>query len=238
MTEAGGNDPVLGILGGLGPGATVSFMSEVLEQTPAQRDQDHIEMVVYNDPKVPDRNYPERRDGEGPLPRLIRNAKRLEAAGADYIVIASNTTHRYYDEIATAVDVPMPHMISLVRDAVETADFDAVGVLTTTTAIDIGLYDEAFKETGVNIRYPEDREQMMEAIYAFKRGEKEEAKTMMDECVGKLLEDGVEAIVLGCTELSALPWDWDIPSIDPAVVLAKHCVERSYEPGAKGSESY
>jgi aspartate racemase len=230
MTEAGGSDPVLGILGGLGPGATVSFMNEVLEQTPAQRDQDHIEMVVYNDPKVPDRNYPERRSSEGPLPRLIRNAKRLETAGADYIVIASNTTHRYHDEIATAVTVPVPHMISLVRDEVTAADVGSVGILTTTTAIDIGLFDEQFQDTGIEVVYPDDRERMMEAIYAFKRGEKEEAKRLMDECVEVLLDQGVEAAVLGCTELSALPWEWDVPSIDPAAVLANHCVERSYSP--------
>lgn len=221
---------VLGILGGLGPGATVSFMDEILDQTPAKRDQDHIEMIVYNDPKVPDRNYPERRDGEGPLPRLIRNAERLEKAGADYIVIASNTTHRYYDEIAAAVDVPMPHMISIVHDEVASAELQSIGVLTTTTAVDIELFDRTFEETNVELQYPLDEEQMMDAIYAFKRGEEENAKTLMDRSVESLLNDGVEAVILGCTELSALPWDWDIPYIDPATVLARHCVERSYQP--------
>lgn len=225
MTET---DPVLGILGGLGPGATVSFMDEILEQTPATHDQEHIEMVVYNDPKVPDRNYPERRDGEGPLPRLIRNARRLETAGADYIVIASNTTHRYHDSINDAVDVPVPHMLSLVRDELRELDYQSIGVLTTTTAIDIGLFDNTFEGTEIGAMYPTDREQMMDAIYAFKRGEKATAKQLMDDCVKELVEDGIGAVVLGCTELSALPWEHDIPSIDPAEVLASHCVGRSY----------
>jgi aspartate racemase len=215
---------VLGVLGGLGPAATVSFMSEVIEQTPAEKDQDHLEMVVYNDPKVPDRNYPEHRDDGGPLPRLIRNARRLEQAGADLIVIASNTTHRYHGEIAAAVNVPVPNMITLVRRRMESAGIRSLGVLTTTTAIDISLFKQVFADSSVELVYPDDMERVMDSIYAVKSGDRERANALIDGAVKELVATDVEAILLGCTEFSALDREWTIEAIDPASVLAGYCI--------------
>lgn len=222
-------ESTLGILGGLGPEATVSFMSEVIRLTPAERDQDHIEMIVYNDPKVPDRNYPERRDGDGPLPRLTRNARRLERAGADLIVIPSNTTHRYHADIDESVDVPVPHMVSILGDHLAATEMDHVGVLTTKTAADIGLFESALAEPGIDVTYPGDMDGVMEAIYAFKRGEKATAKRMLETFVDELTAAGVDAVVLGCTEFSALEWTRGIEPIDTASVLATRCVELCHE---------
>lgn len=218
-------EAVLGVLGGLGPGATVSFMQEIVDRTPAEKDQDHLEMIVYNDPKVPDRNYPEQRSGSGPLPRLLRNAGRLEEAGADFIVIASNTTHRYHDDIASSVEVPVPHMLSLVEERVSASDIETAGVLTTTTAMELGLFEEAFAGSGIDLVYPEDMEQVMDSIYTYKRGDHQEAQRLMDSTVKQLSDRDVGCIILGCTEFSALPWEWELDGIDPASVLATHCIE-------------
>lgn len=221
-----GDEAALGVIGGLGPAATVAFMDEVIRLTPAECDQDHIEMIVYNDPKVPDRNYPEQRDSdEGPLARLRRNAIKLEGAGADLIVIASNTTHGYHDEIAAAVDVPVPHMIDLVRDHLDDLDVDRVGVLTTVTAVDDELFDVSFQESDIETVYPSDMESVMDSIYAYKRGEEQAAKRLMDQAVADLEATGTDSIVLGCTEFSALPWDGASEPIDAATVLAEYCIE-------------
>lgn len=224
LTDVSTNS-LLGVLGGLGPEATVAFMSDVIEHTPAKRDQDHIEMIVYNDPKVPDRNYPDRRKGKNPLPHLRRNAKLLEQTGVDLIVIPSNTTHRYYDDIAQSIDIPILHMISTVRSKVESMDIDVAGVLTTETAIEIELYDDIFQGSEVDIVYPNDVQCMMDSIYAIKQGDYQESTQLMDTVVSNLSDENVDAIILGCTEFSIPSWDWDITRVDSTTVLAKHCVE-------------
>lgn len=217
-------DMVLGILGGLGPEATVNFLDVLVDRTPAETDQDHLETIVYSDPKVADRNEAILRDGESPLPRLERNARRLELTGADRIVIASNTTHYYHDEIARAVDVPVPNMIEVTADSVS-PNVDTVGVLTTTTAREIGLYDDAFTEA--TVAYPEQMDVLMDAIYAFKSGDRDEAIRLFDSAVEPFLATDIETVVLGCTEFSVLDWNYSIDVIDPVEHLVDYCLRTS-----------
>ena len=102
------NRPILGIIGGVGPLATAYFMEAIIKKTPATTDQDHIPMIVFNDPQIPDRTaYILDHTKPDPQPEMVKVAQWLEEAGADYIAIACNTAHYFYDAICKAVSIPV-----------------------------------------------------------------------------------------------------------------------------------
>jgi aspartate racemase len=218
---AGGADLMLGVLGGLGPGATVHFLDRLVEVTPAYKDQQHIETLVYNDPTVPDRTEAILGDGISPEHQLVENAKLLDEAGCEVIVIDSNTTHYYYDVITVTVDADVPHMMRLVAEELECRELESVGVLTTEPAIEIGLYDDVAPE----VVYPEDIDTLMSAMYSYKAGEQVRAEQQYVEGV-ESVPDHVDGYVVGCTDFSALSWPLDKPTVDALDVLAEWCVER------------
>ena len=224
VTDSSG-DGTLGIIGGLGPAATVNFMAEIIEQTPAKSDQEHLETIVYNDPKIPDRQDAILRSGKSPAPRLVRNAKTLEDDGADLIVIASNTTHHYHGDVADAVSVPVPNMIELTAANIATTDAESVGVLTTNSAIEIDLFDRAFDGTGIDIVYPDEIDRLMDAIYTIKRGDEKRGRELYDSAAKTVVDADVDAVILGCTEFSALPWPYAVDAVAPVVILARYCID-------------
>lgn len=226
MSERTGTDEqTLGVLGGMGPEATIHFLDELVRVTPAQRDQDHIETVVYNDPKVPDRNDAILNDGESPLPRLIRNARQLEEIGAEIVALPCNTAHHYYEEITEVIDVELIHMIEEVCSRVEDSGIENVGLLSTSTVLKVGVYDEVFGEADVELTPPKDINEVMKVIYSIKQGETERAQECFDAIVDEMVGSGVDALVIGCTDLSVLETR-GIESIDATTVLAESCVER------------
>lgn len=212
----------VGVLGGVGPAATVNFLETLIEVTPAQRDQDHIPSIVHNDPTIPDRTAAIR-GTDDVRDQLVANAEALDRMGVDYLVIASNLTHYWFDEVATAVDAQALHMIQAVCETIRARDYHRVGLLTTTTARDVGLYEQWVDE--VDIVYPDAMSTAMDAIYRYKAGREAEANRMLEEIVSDLAAD-VDALVLGCTEFSAMEWSVETPTLDPVEKLAKRVVER------------
>ena len=214
----------LGVLGGVGPAATVNFLETLIAITPARKDQDHIETIVYNDPTVPDRTDAIR--GEDDVrEHLVANARTLDRMDVEYIVIASNLTHYWFDDVASAVDAEVIHMIRAVSEEIgdQGEGYDRVGLLTTTTAREIGLYERFLDD--VELAYPAEMETVMESIYRYKAGHESAARRQIDDLVRDLSAE-VDALVLGCTEFSAMEWTDVGPTIDPVEVLASRCVER------------
>jgi len=133
---------IIGILGGMGPQATVDLYNEIIRQTPIKEEQDHLPIIIFSNPKVPDRTKALIAGGEDPLPHLIYSARVLEKAGADFIIIPCNTAHHYLPQMQKAVSIPILNMIA------ETADFikqrypqkKRVGLLATTGTIKVGIY--------------------------------------------------------------------------------------------------
>lgn len=211
----------VGILGGVGPAATVNFMETLLEVTPAQRDQDHIPSIVYNDPTIPDRSAAIR-GTDDVRDQLVTNAEALDRMGIDYLVIASNLTHYWFDDVATAVDAQALHMIRAVCETIRARDYQRVGLLTTTTARDVGLYEQWLDE--VELVYPESMRPVMDAIYRYKAGREREAQRVID-AIGHDLATDVDALVLGCTEFSAMEWTVGTPTLDPVEILSRRLVD-------------
>ncbi len=219
----------LGVLGGVGPAATVNFLETLIAITPAHTDQDHIETIIYNDPTVPDRTDAIR--GEDDVrDHLVANARALDRMHVEYVVIASNLTHYWFDDVADAVDAEMIHMIETACDEIREQGHERVGLLTTTTAREIGLYERFLDD--VELVYPEEMDTVMESIYRYKAGDEADARHRIDD-VARELSAEVDALVLGCTEFSAMEWTDVGPTIDPVEVLAGECVDMLYSGDAR-----
>ncbi|HKJ65797.1 MAG TPA: amino acid racemase, partial [Desulfopila sp.] len=201
--QSNSSEKVVGILGGMGPEATIDLMQRILANTPALDDADHIRCIVDNNPKIPSRVQAilgER--GENPGPCMAEMARGLQNCGADFIVIPCNTAHEYYSYVAEAVDVPVVHLVGLVVDQVisMSPEMTAVGILGSNTIIKTKIYTTTFQARGVEAIYPdpEVQEELFEIICRVKRGETgEDIRQEFREIANHLAGKGVDAAILG-----------------------------------------
>ncbi|AGT34197.1 hypothetical protein OCC_13515 [Thermococcus litoralis DSM 5473] len=152
-------EKVIGILGGMGPLATVDLFKRIVLKTPAKKDQDHPRIIIYNNPKIPDRTAYILGKGENPLPELIDSAKKLEKWGADFIIMPCNTAHYFADEIQKAIKIPLINMIEETASYVEALGVKRVGILATTGTIVSGIYQKALKKRGIEALIPSEKDQ-------------------------------------------------------------------------------
>lgn len=221
----------LGVLGGLGPSATVDFLDKLIRATPANADQDHLRVLVDINPSTPDRNLAIRGLGPSPGPTLAAMAKSLHAVGADYLVMICNTAHTFEADIQRAVPVPF---VSLIRETCgevkrRLPNCRLVGLLATSGCLEAGVYEAGLADRGLSSVVLEgaDQADFMNLIYQIKAGNRSEAATREAvRLADRLTQLGAELIVAACTELPLVMNDRDIssPLIDPTVTLARRCV--------------
>ncbi|CAN7498453.1 amino acid racemase [Phenylobacterium sp. LjRoot164] len=214
---------VLGVLGGMGPAATLDFLAKLQALTPAERDQDHIRTLVDINPQVPDRNDPLNRPG----PVLAEMAGALHGAGADVLAIACNTAHAYADVITRSSGLPLIDMIGTASAAARDSGARRAGVLGTRDALKLYREYLAAQGMGMVTLEPEGQEAFMTLLYEIKRGERgPEARERMAALAADLAAGGAEAIIAGCTEVPLVLGADDIrlPFIDAGEALARRCV--------------
>ena len=222
---------VVGVLGGLGPEATLDFYAKVLSLTPATHDQDHLHLIIDSNPQVPNRNEAVAGTGPSPGPMLAAMAAGLERAGADFLVMICNAAHAFQGEVEAAVSIPFVSIIEETCDAAlrEVPGLKRVGVLGSSGCLDAGLYQNAFAERGVEVLVPKDadRDLFMKVLYRVKAGDKgAEVRDAMRALAESLFGRGAQAVVAGCTEVplvvggDVLPY----PLIDSTAVLAERTV--------------
>ena len=222
-----GNRKIVGVLGGMGPDATVDFMQKVIAATPADLDQDHVHMLVDHDPSVPGRQAAILDGGEDPGPAIAAMAVRLERAGADFLVMPCNTAHFYAPQIVDAVDIPLLSIIDVTVAAC--ADYTAVGLMATEGCLQGGLYQDAFTAIGIEIVLPTDQElsEFMRLTFRIKSGERDaELVEGMRSLAEALVARGAGAIVAGCTEIPLVLSDniLDVAMISSTDLLARRTV--------------
>lgn len=235
----------LGILGGVGPAATVDFMNKVIQNTPAQKDQEHIKMIVEQNPQIPDRTAHLIHKDTDPTISMFSTCKRLEVEGANAIAIPCNTAHAFVDSIQPHLNIPIINMIT------ETAKYILenwgenvnVGLLATTGTIQTNVYTNEFYKFKLNAIVPdyEHQEFVMESIYGaqgVKAGFTEGlCKENLLKAIDYLIKKDVEVIVLGCTELPLMFKNYkeykykQAIIIDPTEILAKKIVQLSKSEG-------
>jgi len=228
-------EKVVGILGGMGPEATVDLMRRIIRNTPAQDDIDHVRCIIDNNPKVPSRiKALIEGTGENPGPVMAEMAKNLRGAGADFLCIACNTAHNYYDYVYGAVDIPVLNMIELAADAALRASPSAarIGILASPAVRTTGLYENVLALSSSKAAYldPEAENALLDIIKRVKKGDlSPQIREMLANVVNSLRDKGVKTAIAACTELGVIMEgeSYEIEIIDAAEVLARAIVREA-----------
>ncbi len=227
-------EKIIGILGGMGPEATIDLFYKIIKSTPAEKDQDHLRIIIDNNPKIPDRTTAILGKGEDPLPALQETARNLEKAGADLIIIPCNTAHYFLPSIQESVKIPILNMIEETAKETQrkTPQIKKVGLLASIGIYKTEIYHQHFKKFNIEVISPEekDKEEVMKVIYAVKAGDlSEEVKRNILKIAQKLIDKGAEAIIAGCTEIPLILKEGDVPVplIDPTKVLAEIAIQEA-----------
>lgn len=230
----------LGVVGGVGPAATVDFLDKVVRNTPGTRDQDHLRLLVEQNPQIPDRTEHLVGDGMDPTLALYATCKKLQAGEADLIAIPCNTAHAFVAAIQSELDIPIMNMLTVTVKHIRELfpQLRKVGLLATDGTVSSGVYKRALEDHGLLevVPSPPLQARVMNAIYGpqgvkagFTTGQ---AVADVDAAIEELAAQDVEVIVLGCTELPLLLPEAErvttsgkhVTLVDPTDILARRCV--------------
>jgi len=223
----------VGILGGMGPLSTIELMRKIYFRTPVDKEQQHLRLLVDNRPQIPDRTDFILGLGPSPVPQLRDSAQLLEKWGADFIAIACNTAHLFYDDVVSAVKIPILNMLSLLdlNLAKRLSGGSRIGLLTTTGAIKSKLFQNYLPK--YNLVLPHDNVQnknVMQAIYG-EHGVKTSSvsrqnKSLLCEAVEDLKQEAPALIIAGCTEIGLILQEMNvgIEILNPLDILADEIV--------------
>jgi aspartate racemase len=221
-----------GVLGGMGPEATVDFMAKVIALTDAERDQDHVRMLVDHNPHVPNRQDAILGDGEDPGPALAAMAAGLQAGGADFLVIPCNTAYVFEDAILAATHIPLISIIGVSVAAVQDSapGADRVGLLATDGCLQSGIYQAGLEAAGLAAELPTADElgELMSLVRAIKAGRHSDETARAMAGLGEaLVSRGAGAIIAGCTEIPlALEQSMlEVPLLSSTDILAQRTVQ-------------
>ena len=219
----------LGVIGGLGPMATAYFMQLVIEMTEAVTDQEHIPMIIYNCPQIPDRtNYLLGISEENPGPQIIECGRKIAAAGAELMAIPCITAHALYPEFEQELDVPVLHIIRETAAYLKKEGIRKVGLEATDGTVSTGVFQKELEQQGIEVVLPskEKQEMVMHIIYNNVKAGRRVDMDRFQQVEEELHEKGAEVIILGCTELSMISRDEKIGHgyLDAMEVLARAAV--------------
>lgn len=225
-------DKVVGILGGMGPEATIDLFSNIVAESNAKNDHDHLRIIIDNNPKMPSRQDAILNGGENPGPAMAETAKNIEDAGADFIIIGANTAHYFYDYVKDAVDIPVLHIIDeTVLETIKIVDkVKKVGVLATAGAMKTKMYENSFNKFGIEVvEIPEEIQELIDnSIFSFKYdGLTNKNEEMMLKAVKFLIDNKAEVLIMGCTEIPLVLRNKKLPVklINPNDVISRIAVK-------------
>ncbi|ROS78967.1 aspartate/glutamate racemase family protein [Cellulomonas sp. PhB143] len=231
-----GRPAPVGVIGGVGPLATAYFLQLVVRLTDADRDQDHLDMIVFDHAGIPDRTeFVLRRSSEDPGPVLADDARRLARFGVSFLVMPCNTAHYFTQQVVDAVEVPLVSIIDTTVEAVRrrAPGLAKVGLLATAGTAASGVYQDAFAAVGVETLVPDDADQAVvnAVIYDQVKAGRPVDLGSLRGVTERLVARGAAVVVLGCTELSVVAADHDLLDepvyVDSMDQLARATIERS-----------
>ncbi len=225
--------PLIGVLGGMGPAASVDLYAKVVALAGARRDQDHVRLILDGDPLVPDRQAAVSGTGESAGPAIVAKALRLEAAGAEVLAMACHAAHAYQRDVEEATRLPFVSLIEVAVAAAAHAAPEArvAGLLATPATLRARLYDEVAARAGLRLATPDDledgRRRLMDLVWRVKAGDDgAEVRSGMAELARELVERGAGVIIAACTEVPLVvgPADVAVPLVDATAALAERLV--------------
>ncbi len=230
-------EKTIGVIGGMGPDATIDFFSKVVAKTKATTDQEHLHIIINNNPKVPDRQKSIAGSGTSSIPELQKSAIALEKAGADFLVMTCNTAHYYVNEIIKVINIPFISILDASVDASlkRNPKLKRIGLLAANGTINAKVYENHYKMAGVSSIVPNEEEQarVMDIIYQVKAKQvTPELKQEIKLLANQLIERGAEMILGGCTEIPLILEDGDIsvPLINSTDALVDASISYALNP--------
>lgn len=228
------NDKILGIIGGMGPEATVSFYKRIIRQTEVSCDQDHYRVIIDSNAKIPDRTSAILNGTESPLPALIETANNLEKLDVVVAGIPCITAHYYIDELRRHTNITIVSAIESIYHKLQSeySECKKVGILATSGTVKTQLFNQQLKN--IEIIYPTSDSQdkkVMAAIYGEKGiknvGVTQRSLNLLIAAGNELIERGAEVIIAGCTEIGVILNQDHVncPFIDPMDVLAEYMIK-------------
>jgi aspartate racemase len=233
--------PLIGVLGGMGPLATVDFMHKIIAECAAGRDQDHVPVLAWNVPQIPDRQHALAGTGASPVAALQAGVRVLEAAGATRIVIPCNTAHHWFDVLQAGSAVPFIHIVDATLRYLREPGSERIGILATRGTLAARLYQQRLAAAGIGWVINTDDELdtlFTPGCYAVKRQALEEGGHLLARAGEHLLARGATRLILACTEvavaLAAIASPLLAISLDSNQALARECVAywQSVRPGS------
>lgn len=219
----------LGIIGGLGPMATATFLKRIIQMTEASCDQEHIDCLIAHCPSIPDRT---RRllDPAAPDPAapMTEAGQMLARMGAAAIAIPCVTAHGFHRQLAAAIPVPIYNGVELAADYLAARGIRRVGIMATDGTVRTGILDRALTGRGIEPIRPEasGQQAVMDLIYRDVKAGRPADRSLFQKVTAALTRQGAQLILLGCTELSVAAEEWLPPGryLDILDVLAGRCV--------------
>lgn len=224
---------MIGVLGGMGPAATVDFMTKLIRLGGPVREQDHVPLIVVSDPRVPDRVGPILHGtGESPVPAMREGVRRLERAGAGCIAIPCHTAHFWYDELASTTPLPVLHIVDAALEELRRLAVPPgpLGLLATAATLAAGLYQPRLAAAGYQPLVPDATvmaETVLPAIALVKQDRTGEAAPLLGRALDHLTTAGATRVLLACTELplaAAAITTSPAACIDGTAALARACL--------------
>ena len=220
----------LGIIGGVGPLATMFIGEMIVRLTRATKDQDHVHTIIDNDTSIPDRTaYILDPTKENPVPVIQKDAVKLVAAGAEVICIPCNTAHTFYDDISKASPAPVLHMIRETAKRAKELGSKRVGILATDGTVFSKVYQTALLEQGIEPVLPDEAIQakVMSVIYEYVKAGRDVTIEQWEEIAHHMKDLQCDLVILGCTELSIVNKDLKLGKyyIDSLIVLAETAIK-------------
>ncbi|MEE9497584.1 MAG: amino acid racemase [Desulfobacterales bacterium] len=227
-------EKTIGILGGMGPEATLDCFAKIIKNTPAQTDQEHLRVVIDSNPKVPDRTAAITGKGESPVPILVAGCLSLQRAGADFIIIPCVSAHFFLEKVQEQINIPILSIYDTVSEIIASdhPQIKTVGLMGTTGTISGGLFQKRLAADGIKNIVPDENHQskVMAAIYDIKNSQpsrsKEQITSDLVATAESLISKGARGIIAGCTEIplalsqNHLP----VPYFDALTILARAAI--------------
>lgn len=223
---------MLGILGGMGPMATVDFMRKLVENTPADRDQDHLDVVARSAAAIPDRTDFILGGQLDPYPAMLSALRDLEAAGANVVAMPCNTAHRWHARLQASTELPILHIVDAVVAVLARQNVrqGRIGALATSGTVAARVYQDRLEGLGFQCAIPDQAGQgaVTAAIRLVKAGNAAVAALPLLDQAQALRDAGCTRVVMACTEipvaLAQLPGGMPEWLLDATDALARAAV--------------
>jgi aspartate racemase len=230
-------EKVVGILGGLGPEATLRLFQVILEKTPASSDQDHLHLIIDNNPKIPERLPAILGTGPDPVPMMVASGQALERAGADFIIIPCVSAHYFLPELSRRLSLPIISMLdeAAVRIKAFKPQIKKVGLLAAEGTMRVGLFQNRLMRDVIETIIPEggDRAEVQANIFKIKdtraRHDRKEISMRIHELAERMIVAGAQGILIGCTEISTVmdPGSFSVPGFDALTILGQAAIHKA-----------